>query len=169
MIIRGSDKNLLSAAILFQYVPRVLRICLSWRKIIRTDNQLSRFTLVKFVLYFFLYIIASHVSWMFNFLVYPSTKMFGMLVWLRSSNLSRLNKALCRSRGMAMQNFFSISISHSPNNLLLVFLSFLQKDYSWYATLSLHIIVYLRKLQMGLIFFFYMKVQNTLSLIILSK
>ena len=99
MIIRGSDKNLLSAAILFQYVPRVLRICLSWRKIIRTDNQLSRFTLVKFVLYFFLYIIASHVSWMFNFLVYPSTKMFGMLVWLRSSNLSRLNKALCRSRG----------------------------------------------------------------------
>ncbi|KAL4594930.1 hypothetical protein ACB092_12G054900 [Castanea dentata] len=60
-MIRGSNKKFLNAAILFQYVPRVLRICLSWRTIISRDNQFSRIVWVKAAFNFFLYIIASQV------------------------------------------------------------------------------------------------------------
>ncbi|KAK4571305.1 hypothetical protein RGQ29_029920 [Quercus rubra] len=58
-MVLDSNKKFLNAAILIQYVPRVLRICLSWRKIISTDNQLSRIVWVKAAFNFFLYIIAS--------------------------------------------------------------------------------------------------------------
>ena len=61
-MVLDSNKKFLNAAILIQYVPRVLRICLSWRKIISTDNQLSRIVWVKAAFNFFLYIIASQVK-----------------------------------------------------------------------------------------------------------
>uniref|UniRef100_A0A7N2RAF5 Cyclic nucleotide-binding domain-containing protein n=1 Tax=Quercus lobata TaxID=97700 RepID=A0A7N2RAF5_QUELO len=62
---RGSGflnkRKFLNAVVLFQYVPRVLRIYLSWRKLISTDNNLSRIVWVKAAFNFFLYILASHV------------------------------------------------------------------------------------------------------------
>ena len=84
--IRGSNflnkRKFLNAIVLFQYVPRVLRIYLSWRKLNSNDNNLARIVWVKPAFNFFLYILASHVSWIFNSLVFPFTKIFSMSVWL---------------------------------------------------------------------------------------
>ncbi|KAF3948660.1 hypothetical protein CMV_025369 [Castanea mollissima] len=62
---RGSKflnkRKFLNAVVLFQYVPRVLRLYLSWRKLNSNDNNLARIVWVKAAFNFFLYILASHV------------------------------------------------------------------------------------------------------------
>ncbi|KAL4594931.1 hypothetical protein ACB092_12G055000 [Castanea dentata] len=58
----------LNAVVLFQYVPRVLRLYLSWRKLSSNDNNLARIVWVKAAFNFFLYILASHVLGAFWYL-----------------------------------------------------------------------------------------------------
>ncbi|XP_050259648.1 cyclic nucleotide-gated ion channel 1-like [Quercus robur] len=62
---RGTESTnkvkFLNAIVLFQYVPRVYQIYLSWRKLITTDKKFDRIILVKASLNFILYILAGHV------------------------------------------------------------------------------------------------------------
>ncbi|GMY07418.1 cyclic nucleotide-gated ion channel 1-like, partial [Fagus crenata] len=62
---RGSKsldtRKWLNAVVLFQYVPRVLRIYLSWNDLMRSASKVARAVWVKAAFNFFLYIIASHV------------------------------------------------------------------------------------------------------------
>uniref|UniRef100_A0A7N2MVQ4 Cyclic nucleotide-gated ion channel 1-like n=1 Tax=Quercus lobata TaxID=97700 RepID=A0A7N2MVQ4_QUELO len=51
----------LNAVVLFQYVPRVYQIYLSWRKLITNDKKFDRILRVKAPLNFILYILAGHV------------------------------------------------------------------------------------------------------------
>ncbi|XP_042979404.1 cyclic nucleotide-gated ion channel 1-like [Carya illinoinensis] len=61
-------RKVLSAIVLLQYVPRVIRIYISWRKLIRTANIIARIVWVKAAFNFFLYILASHVLGAFWYL-----------------------------------------------------------------------------------------------------
>ncbi|KAK4571304.1 hypothetical protein RGQ29_029919 [Quercus rubra] len=69
---RGSKflnkRKFLNAVVLFQYVPRVLRLYLSWWKLNSNDNNLARIVWVKAAFNFFLYILASHVLGAFWYL-----------------------------------------------------------------------------------------------------
>nr|POE83906.1 cyclic nucleotide-gated ion channel 1 [Quercus suber] len=59
---RGTHKvKFLNAIVLFQYLPRVYQIYLSWRKLITNDKKFDRILLVKASLNFILYILAGHV------------------------------------------------------------------------------------------------------------
>ncbi|KAM3741816.1 hypothetical protein ACB098_07G025700 [Castanea mollissima] len=62
---RGTESTnkvkFLNAIVLFQYVPRVYQIYLSWRKLITNDKKFDRIILVKASLNFILYILAGHV------------------------------------------------------------------------------------------------------------
>nr|POE83914.1 cyclic nucleotide-gated ion channel 1 [Quercus suber] len=51
----------LNSIVLFQYVPRVSQIYLSWRKLITNNKKFDRIVLVKASLNFILYILAGHV------------------------------------------------------------------------------------------------------------
>ncbi|XP_075674735.1 cyclic nucleotide-gated ion channel 1-like, partial [Castanea sativa] len=58
--------KLLNTFVLFQYVPRVSQIHLSWKKLTRNDKKFDRFILVQASLNLILYILAGHVlgaSW----------------------------------------------------------------------------------------------------------
>jgi len=55
-------RRLINAVVFFQYVPRVLRIYISWMNLTRTASKLARLVWVKAAFNFFLYILASHVS-----------------------------------------------------------------------------------------------------------
>jgi len=55
-------RKLINAVVFFQYVPRVLRIYISWMNLTRTASKLARLVWVKAAFNFFLYILASHVS-----------------------------------------------------------------------------------------------------------
>ncbi|XP_059450223.1 cyclic nucleotide-gated ion channel 1-like [Corylus avellana] len=54
-------RKFLNAFVLLQYVPRVLRIYLSWRNLIESSRELARRVWIKAAFYIFLYILASHV------------------------------------------------------------------------------------------------------------
>ncbi|KAG6715365.1 cyclic nucleotide-gated ion channel 1-like [Carya illinoinensis] len=54
-------RKVLSGIVLVQYVPRVMRIYISWRKLVRTANIIARIVWLKAAFNFFLYILASHV------------------------------------------------------------------------------------------------------------
>ncbi|KAB1206233.1 Cyclic nucleotide-gated ion channel 1 [Morella rubra] len=53
------ERGFLNAALLFQYVPRILRIYLTWIKLIRTDDIFVMAVGIKAGFNFFLYIISS--------------------------------------------------------------------------------------------------------------
>ncbi|KAK7819567.1 cyclic nucleotide-gated ion channel 1 [Quercus suber] len=58
----SNKMKLLNTIVLFQYVPRVSQIYLSWKKLTRNDKKFDRIILVKASLNFILYILAGHVS-----------------------------------------------------------------------------------------------------------
>ncbi|XP_075672633.1 cyclic nucleotide-gated ion channel 1-like [Castanea sativa] len=59
---KSSNKvKFLNTIVLFQYVPRVSQIYLSWRKLITNNKKFDRIVLVKASLNFILYILAGHV------------------------------------------------------------------------------------------------------------
>ncbi|KAB1205028.1 Cyclic nucleotide-gated ion channel 1 [Morella rubra] len=56
-----NQRKLLNALTLFQYVPRIVRIYLTWRKLNETSNRIQKSIHVKAALNLFLYILGSHV------------------------------------------------------------------------------------------------------------
>ncbi|XP_059433795.1 cyclic nucleotide-gated ion channel 1-like [Corylus avellana] len=61
-------RKLLNAVVFFQYVPRVIRIYISWVNLSRTASKLARIVWVKAAFNFFLYILSSHVLGAFWYL-----------------------------------------------------------------------------------------------------
>ena len=67
-----NTRKLMNSILLFQYVPRILRIYLSWRELMRSARKFAKTPVwLKGLFNFFLYILASHVSlikfWFFFF------------------------------------------------------------------------------------------------------
>ncbi|GLT53351.1 hypothetical protein SLA2020_266290 [Shorea laevis] len=62
------ERKFLNAVVFAQYVPRVLRIYISWMYLTRTASKLARLVWVKAAFNFFLYILASHVLGAFWYL-----------------------------------------------------------------------------------------------------
>ncbi|XP_065616774.1 cyclic nucleotide-gated ion channel 1 isoform X2 [Quercus suber] len=52
---------MLNCAVIFQYVPRILQIFLSWKELIRSDEKFEQNIWFKAALNFFLYLLAGHV------------------------------------------------------------------------------------------------------------
>ncbi|XP_041011467.1 cyclic nucleotide-gated ion channel 1-like [Juglans microcarpa x Juglans regia] len=63
-------RKVLTGIVLVQYVPRVMRIYISWRKLVRTANIVARIIWLKAAFNFFLYILASHLRYWVPFGTY---------------------------------------------------------------------------------------------------
>jgi len=70
----------LNGVFFFQYVPRVLRIYISWMNLTRTASKLTRIVWVKAAFNFFLYIFSSHVSFIIDIIFILRQHKFLLLI-----------------------------------------------------------------------------------------
>lgn len=72
--LRGSaplnEKNLLSFVVLFQYVPRLLRIIPLYREVTRSAGIITETAWAGAAFNLFLYMLASHVSLIFEVIIF---------------------------------------------------------------------------------------------------
>ncbi|XP_050261815.1 cyclic nucleotide-gated ion channel 1-like isoform X2 [Quercus robur] len=94
--------KLLNTIVLFQYVPRVSQIYLSWKKLTRNDKKFDRIILVRASLNFILYILAGHVLGAFWYF-FSSQRLAAC--W----HIACENQKECRSSFNCDQNFGNLS------------------------------------------------------------
>ena len=85
-----NTKNLLKFVVLFQYIPRLLRVYPLYKEVTRTSGILTETAWAGAAFNLFLYMLASHVSWVTSSFMHFSEQImhtlrlyldFGSRVW----------------------------------------------------------------------------------------